>query len=180
MVETTAPELSQLSPDGQWRWDGLQWQRIAAAPDGHEQARSRRSWPSILGGITALVSVPVVLGGCILPFVNWKDTSAGTSAAILNPGFGGGYFFAVEPAAVIVLTIPAAIVLIAAKRPLARAVAAGALIAFGLQTIAMFVGYTFGDLGFGRIGPGGPVGLLGGAVLFAGGAFGMGSLFIRD
>ena len=142
--------------------------------------RSPRPWLAIVGGITALVALPVVLVGCALPFINWSDTSNGSSSSIFGPGFAAGYWFAAEPVAVVLGAVPAAIVLIVVKHLTARAVAAGLLMAFGAQTVAMFLGYTFGDLGFGRIGPGGPVGLVGGAILFAGGAFGLGSLFMRD
>ena len=132
-----------------------------------------------MGGVVGLVALPVILAGCVLPFINWTDTSNGATASIFNPGFAGGYWYAVEPVEVLVLAIPAAILLIVLKNRTARALAAGLLIAFGLQTIGMFVGYTFGDLTFGRIGPAGPVGLIGGAILFTGGAVGLGSLFAR-
>ena len=133
-----------------------------------------------MGGVVGLVALPVILAACVLPFINWTDTSNGATASILSPGFAGGYWYAVEPVEVVVLAIPAAILLMVLKSRTARALASGILIAFGLQTIGMFVGYTFGDLGFGRIGPAGPVGLIGGAILFAGGVFGLGSLFTRD
>lgn len=132
-----------------------------------------------MGGVSGLVALPVILAGCLLPYINWTDTSNGATSSIFNPGFGGGYWYAVEPVEVVALAIPAAILLMALKSRTARALAAGLLIAFGLQTIGMFVGYTFGELGFGRIGPAGPVGLIGGAILFTGGVLGLGSLFTR-
>lgn len=181
MDPATRPERRVVSPDGHWRWDGSGWQPTGAKPGGAQPVRPGRPWLALCGGATALVSLPLVLVGCALPFVNWTDTSNGTSASVFNPGFAGGYWFAVEPVAVVLFAIPTAILLlIGVQHRLVRAVASGLLIAFGLQTIAMFVGYTFGDLGFGRIGPGGPVGLVGGAILSTGGAFGVGSLFMRD
>ncbi len=168
-----------MTPDGLWRWDGAQWQPTGASSTVAPAQRSPRSWLAIAGGVFGLLALPVILAGCVLPFINWTDTSNGATASIFSPGFAGGYWYAVEPAAVVVLAIPAAILLMALKSGTARALAAGLLIAFGLQTIGMFVGYTFGDLGFGRIGPAGPVGLIGGAILFTGGVFGLGSLFTR-
>ena len=132
-----------------------------------------------MGGVFGLAALPVILAGCVLPFINWTDTSNGATASIFNPGFAGGYWYSVEPVEVVVLAIPAAILLMALKNRTARALSAGVLIAFGLQTIGMFLGYTFGELGFGRIGPAGPVGLIGGAILFTGGAVALGSLFTR-
>ena len=169
-----------LSPDGRWSWDGTEWHPTGVQADVAARRGSRRPWLAILGGITALVSLPVVLAGSALPFINWTDTSNGASSSIFGPGFAAGYWFAVEPVAVVLCALPASILLIALRNPAVRAATSGLLVAFGVQTVAMFLGYTFGDLGFGRIGPGGPVGLIGGSILFAGGAFGVGSLFIRD
>jgi len=168
-----------ISPDGLWRWDGAQWQPTGAPPTVARPEHTARPWLAILGGVFALVALPVILAGCVLPFVNWTDTSNGATASVFNPGFVGGYWYAVEPVEVVVLAIPAAILLMALKNTAARALAAGLLIAFGVQTIGMFLGYSFGELGFGRIGPGGPVGLIGAAVLFTGGVLGLGSLFTR-
>lgn len=169
-----------MSPDGLWRWDGAQWQPTGAQSMAVRAEPSPRSWLAIVGGIVGLVSLPVIVTGCVLPFINWTDTSNGATASIFNPGFAGGYWYAVEPVEVVVFAIPAAILLMALRSRTARALAAGLLIAFGLQTVGMFVGYSFGDLTFGRIGPAGPVGLIGGAIMFTGGVLGLGSLFLRN
>ena len=170
------PDLVRATPND----DGHLPRHLTAQIAPLEQAAGpQRPWLAILGGITALLALPVVLVGCALPFINWTDTSNGASSSIFGPGFPAGYWFAAEPVAMVLGAIPAAILLIAVKHPTARAIASGLLMAFGTQTVAMFLGYTFGDLGFGRIGPGGPVGLVGGAILFSGGAFGLGSLFVR-
>ncbi len=113
-----------------------------------------------MGGVFGLAALPVILAGCVLPFINWTDTSNGATASIFNPGFAGGYWYSVEPVEVVVLAIPAAILLMALKNRTARALSTGVLIAFGLQTIGM-------------------VGLIGGAILFTGGAVALGSLFTR-
>jgi len=180
-VSVPAPDQvqGQTSPDGLWRWDGSEWQPTVAPSTAARPESSPRSWLAILGGVFGLVALPVVLAGCFLPFINWTDTSNGTSASIFNPGSAGAYWYAVEPVEVVVLAIPAAILLMVLKGRTARALVSGVLIAFGLQTIGMFAGYALGDLGFGRIGPGGPVGMIGGAILFTGGAFGLGSLLTR-
>jgi hypothetical protein len=60
-----------------------------------------------------------------------------------------------------------------------RALGGGLLVALGLQTLTLFVGYTFGELGAGSIGPAGPIGAAGALVTFFGGALVVGSLFSR-
>ena len=72
------------------------------------------------------------------------------------------------------------IFLIAWQNRTVRAVGTGVLLAFGLQTVALFIGYIGGEAPYGRVGPGGPVGILGGMVLLAGGSLAAGSLFGRQ
>ena len=177
-MDATDERQGRLSSDGLWRWDGAQW--LPTSTPGQMPAPvAARPLPAIAGGIVAVLAPPFILAGCILPYVNWTDTSNGATSSIFNAGYSGGFWFAVEPIAVILCALPAAIVLIAVKHRVARAVAAGVLLAFGLQTITMFAGYSLGELSFGRIGPGGPVGTAGGTILFTGGALGLGSLFAR-
>ena len=178
----------QLSPDGQWRWDGVRWVPtisspppltasyvpVAAAP------ASRRSWLATSGGILGLVAMPFVIVGCILPYINYTDTSTGTtSSSVFNPGYPGAWPYAVEPIMVVLGSLAVAILLLVTNSHIARAVSAGALLAIGIQTVTMFFGYTAGSLTFGHIGPGGPVGLVGGILLLAGGAVAAASLVGR-
>ena len=142
-MDATDERQGRLSSDGLWRWDGAQW--LPTSTPGQMPAPvAARPLPAIAGGIVAVLALPFILAGCILPYVNWTDTSNGATSSIFNAGYSGGFWFAVEPIAVILCALPAAIVLIAVKHRVARAVAAGVLLAFGLQTITMFAGYSLG------------------------------------
>ncbi len=116
----------------------------------------------------------------MLPFVYYTDPSNGpASSSVFNLGYTGGLFFALEPIAVMVCAVVTGIFLIAWQNRTVRAVGTGVLLAFGLQTVALFIGYIGGEAPYGRVGPGGPVGILGGMVLLAGGGLAAGSLFGR-
>jgi len=140
----------------------------------------KRSWLATVGGIAALVAIPFIVAGCMLPFVYYTDTSNGpASSSVFNLGYTGGLFFALEPIAVMVCAVITGIFLIAWQNRTVRAVGAGLLLAFGLQTVALFIGYFGGEAPYGRVGPGGPVGILGGMILLVGGGLAAGSLFGR-
>ena len=171
----------QLSADGMWRWDGTRWQPEASAmsPTSSPQ-RSRRSWLATGGGIAALISVAFVVAGCAFPFIYYSDPAGGPpSASIFNLGYTGGLFYALEPIAVIVCVVIAAIFHIAWQNRTVRAVGTGALLAFGLQTVALFIGYIGGEVGYGRLGPGGAVGVVGGLILLVGGGLAAAGLIVH-
>ncbi len=172
-------KAGQLSPDGMWRWDGMQWQPEPSVASPVSATRtSRRSWLATGGGIAGLLAIPFIVAGCIFPFVYYNDPGSGpASSSIFNLGYSGGLFFALEPIVVMVCAAIAAIFLIASPSRTARAVGAGVLLAFGLQTTAMFLGYLGGEVAFGRLGPGGAIGTVGGiALLLGGGLAGAGLL----
>jgi len=161
----------QLSADGMWRWDGARWQPEASVISAMPPARiSKRSWLATGGGIASLGAVGFILAGCVFPFVYYSDPAGGPpSASIFNLGYTGGLFYALEPIAVIACVVVTAGFLIAWQDRTVRAVGSGALLAFGLQTVAMFIGYIGGEVGYGRLGPGGAVGAFGGLILLIGG-----------
>jgi hypothetical protein len=175
-------QAGQVSPDGMWRWDGERWALAAPAslslPD-HASIAARRPVLGVAGAAAAMLGATAVLAGCFLPFVYWNDTSNGATSSVFDPGYGGGLWYALEPVGVAVLALVAA-ALVAALRGRIRTIAAGALVAIGLQTAALFVGYCFATLGDGRIGPGGPVGVVGGLLILAGGALAIVQAYARD
>jgi hypothetical protein len=165
-----------------WRWDGSQWQPVVApASSPPEAPSSKRSWLATGGGIAGLVAVPFILAGCIFPFVYYSDTSAGgpPSPSIFNLGYPGAIFYTLEPVGVMVFAAAAGVFLIAWQNRTVRAMGGGALLALGLQTTAMFIGYIGGELPYGRIGAGGPLGAIGGIALVLGGALVAASLLVR-
>ena len=198
-MQPPIPSAGHVSPDGMWRWDGQRWvltgavvpqstpytvpavARPTTSPYGLPgvAATANRSWLAIGGAITALLGTPLVFAACIVPYVYWNDTSNGASASIFDMSSGPGFWYAIEPVIVILLILVAGIVAIALPSKTVRALAAGLLVAVGLQTFAMFMGYTFGELSSGHIGAGGPLGALGGIVAFFGGGLMVGSLFSR-
>jgi hypothetical protein len=175
------PPPGQLSPDGMWRWDGSQWQAVVPASQPAPAAGAERSWFATGGAIISLVGVPFILGGCIIPFVYYTDTSNGgpASASVFNLGYTGGLFYALEPVIVMVTVAIASTILIAWQHRTVRAVGAGVLVAIGVQTAALFVGYVGGSTTYGRLGLGGPLGLIGGVIVLVGGCLVAAGLFVR-
>jgi hypothetical protein len=183
-----------LSPDGLWRWDGLRWVPAASPTPSPAEAtfapppamfgsasaapvsRPPRSWLATGGGITAIIAVGVIIAGCIFPYAHYRDASGGSSPSIFNGGFAGSWGNIAEPVLVILFALAAAITLIAWMSRTARAFSSGALLAMGAQTFMMFIGYAAAAAGFGQIGAGSIVGLIGGILLFLGGAASAGSL----
>ncbi|TMC39311.1 MAG: hypothetical protein E6J28_03755, partial [Chloroflexi bacterium] len=160
-MQPPTPSTGHVSPDGMWRWDGQRWvltgaavsqpvpypvpavARPTASPYASPgvAATANRSWLAIGGAITALLGTPLVFAACIVPYVYWNDTSNGASASIFDMSSGPGFWYAIEPVIVILLILVAGIVAIALPSKTVRALAAGLLVAVGLQTFAMFMGY---------------------------------------
>jgi hypothetical protein len=88
-------------------------------------------------------------------------------------------WYAAEPVAVIVFVVIAGAFLIAWQNQIVGAISAGALLALGVQTFMLFVGYVFGQLDVGTMGAGGPLGTFGGALLIIAGALAAASVFPR-
>ncbi|TMG48373.1 MAG: hypothetical protein E6H90_07280 [Chloroflexi bacterium] len=132
-------------------------------------------WPARAGGIAALIGAAGVLVGCALPYATITyGTDDPTHPSVFNSGFGGNTLFAAEPLAVVMFTFVAAIILLTPTRPILHSVAAGMLIAFGIQTFAFFFGYiglgTYSDSSNkGSIGIGSVIGMVAGLCVLAGG-----------
>ena len=119
----------------------------------------------------ALLSIPVILAACILPFMTYTDPSQGPTS-IFNVGYAGGLWYAAEPVAVMMFSLIAAIMVIVLTNRTAQAALSAALVAFGAQTFFMFVGYFGGSVNVSgaRLGPAGAIGAVGGLLLLAAGA----------
>jgi tryptophan-rich sensory protein len=163
-----------LSPDRLWRWDGMRWVPTESGrpPLVVSHATSGRSLAAIAGGVIAIVSGLLIIVACALPFVHYTDSQEPTSPSIFNPGFAPSNGFAVEPVGVALIAIAVGILVLVWSNRIARAIASGVLIAYGVQTVLLFFGYlalaVFSKSA--QVGPGGPVGMFAGLLLIAGGA----------
>jgi hypothetical protein len=124
--------------------------------------------PLIPAGIIGLAGAFFLLLGCILPFVKYP---AQGSAGIFG-GFPGApasetFWYAIEPAGVLVISVVLAIMLMARR---GRATfLSGLMTAFGIQTVLLFAGYTFVVYAPSKHEAGGFLGLLGGIGLLVAG-----------
>ena len=191
-MQGTDPSVlpGRVSPDGLWRWDGVRWEPAASlnpppplfgSAPATEAFRSERSGLASAGGITAIIATVIVFFGCALPYVHYSGDVSGVSASpsVFHGGFSGDWGNIAEPLVVILFSLAASIVVIAAKDRTARAFSSGALLAMGAQVITLFVGYDVAGASYGQLQAGGIVGPLGGIVLFVGGAMAAASLLVR-
>ena len=145
----------------------------------HAAARSGAGNPFwIIAGVVAFVGAAVVLAGCFLPYAHFGGCVGckTTSPSLLKPGAGQAseYWYAVEPVGVLLLAIVCGILLLAVRGRLAAIVAAGMLLAFGIQTVLLFAGYQFSFSGTDtRHGTAGAVGMAGGLLLIVAALFGL-------
>jgi hypothetical protein len=138
----------------------------------------------VAAGILAMVAALVIVAASALPYIR---LSAGAghfqSLSIFNAGPGSNasnLWFAAEPAGVALLGIILGVLLMVARQGTLLAVAAGMLIAFGIQTVLLFLGYALGlDYGANRPGVAGAVGILGGLLLACAGVLGAASRSAR-
>lgn len=125
---------------------------------------------AIVGGLLAVVASAV-------PFVTYSFGSTHVSSSIFSPGPhapGADYWFVVEPVGVVLLGILGGVLLLVQRRGHLPAVAAGGLVALGIQTLFLFAGYAFGYQTSGNhAGAGGPIGLVAGVLLAVGGFMGL-------
>lgn len=179
-----------LSPDGLYRWDGTRW-----VPTGAWAAPARAPmvprpvtvrppgfWAETGGAITAIVGAVVILLACLLPYAHYFDSTGGPSSpSLFNSGYPGGPWFAAEPVVVILVVIAAGVLLLAMRNRTGRTLAAGALLALGLQTFFLFTGYVGADASglSTEIGAGAAIGVLGGIVVMVAGAVAAAGLFAR-
>jgi len=175
----------QISPDGLYRWDGVRWvpragvipTPVPAAPPASPGMRY-----AVAGAVAAFVGAIVVIVACALPYANLTDNSvSNTTPSIFNPGYPGGLWYAVEPVVVAVVGIVAGVLLIALRGRVPNALAAGVLLALGVQTIVLFAGYVGSSAGGAseRVGIGGAIGVVGGLAIAFGGTLAAASLSVR-
>jgi hypothetical protein len=124
----------------------------------------------VAAGILAIVAALVIVAASVLPYIK-LSSGAGhfQPMSIFNAGPGSNssnLWFAVEPAGVALLGIILGVLLMVIRRGRLLAVAAGMLLAFGIQTVFLFLGYALGlDYGANKPGVGGAAGILGGLLL---------------
>jgi len=174
----------QISPDGLYRWDGVRWEPregvtpapVPAAPAAPPGARF-----AVAGAVVGFVGAAVIVVACALPYATYTDTSVSpTTPSIFYPGYPGALWYAAEPVLVAVAGIGVGVLLIALRGRVVRALAAGVLLALGVQTFVMFIGY----VGASATGPGehaaigGGIGLVGGLALAIGGGLAAASLSV--
>jgi hypothetical protein len=134
------------------------------------------------GAVVAFVGVVATVVACAVPYVTYTDPSVSpATASIFNPGYPGALWYAVEPVAVALAGIVAGVLLIALRGRTLRALAAGVLLAVGVQTFLLFVGYVGGaaTISGERAAIGGGIGLLGGLALAIGGGLAAASLTVK-
>jgi hypothetical protein len=139
----------------------------------------------VAAGILAIVAALVIVAASAVPYVRFSTGVAGhfQPVSIFNPGPGSNashLWYAVEPGGVALLGIILGVLLMVARKGSLLAVAAGMLIAFGMQTVFLFLGYALGlDYGTNQPGVAGAVGILGGLLLACAGVMGAVSRTVR-
>jgi zinc-ribbon domain len=143
----------------------------AAAGRQHAQAGLAASRMKVAAGAGSIASAVLIVLACVLPYVRVKSFTGShfTALSIFNAGPGSSasnLWFAVEPVGVAAFAIAGGILLMTIGYGRLRTVVAGTLVAFGIQTILLFLGYALG-LGYGtnQEGIAGALGMLGGYLL---------------
>jgi hypothetical protein len=121
----------------------------------------------LAGGVAGIAGALLVIAACALPYMH--DSTG--SASIFNPGYPGGLWFAIEPIAVILMAIAAGVAIVVSTQRILQIAAASILLATGVQTFFLFVGYAGLNLGSGErsAAPGSVIGVVAGLCLATGG-----------
>jgi len=122
---------------------------------------------TVAGGVAGMVGALLVIVACAVPYVHTADGSP----SLFNPGYAGGIWFAVEPIVVILIAIATGVVIVASSQRILQIAAGSILLAVGVQTFFLFVGYAGFDLSTTdrSAAPGSAIGILGGLCLTTGG-----------
>jgi hypothetical protein len=155
--QTVAPGAIPDSP----RW--------AEPPPVHRAGAYRPDGAGLTGAVMTAAGAILVIWACALPYLHVPSDNGRTSFSIFNSGSGGGFWFAVEPLGVGIVSVGAALIIVFARSGRMRLLASGSLIGFGIQTILLFVGYEFSIRSPDHTGPAAAVGILGGIVLLLAG-----------
>jgi hypothetical protein len=135
------------------------------------QAGLAASRMKVAAGVASIASAVLIVLACALPYVRVKSFTGShfTNVSIFSAGPGSSasnLWFAVEPVGVAAFAIAGGILLMTIGYGRLRAVVAGALVAFGIQTILLFLGYALGlSYGTDKEGIAGALGMLGGYLL---------------
>jgi hypothetical protein len=121
--------------------------------------------------VIAAAGAFLVIWACALPIVTTSN-SGRQSFSIFNSGSPGGLWFAVEPVGVAVIGVVAVLLVVVARTARLRWLAAGILVAFGIQTVLLFAGYEFEPRSPAHAGAGAAVGILGALLLLTAGVLG--------
>ncbi len=146
------------------------WRTVPGAPPPARSA-TRLSGGTLTGAILGLVGALLTIPACALPY---EGASAGSKAYAIFTGGPGTVWFSALPVGSMVLAIIAVAFVTWSRSPVQQ-VAAGMLMAFGVAAILNFLSYaalpSFSSYGTYQpaMGPGGPVGIVSGALLVAGG-----------
>ncbi len=168
--------ITQARGAGSGAWEA---QRVTPAMSPMVAARTPSGrGVTAFGGVVGMLGALVIVGACALPYAHYSSPAGTYSPSIFNSGIPGGFWLAAEPVAVIALAIAAGLVLVASMRRTARAIAAGMLVAFGVQTAFLFVGYASSGSPS-QVGIGSVVGILGGLCLLSGGLVAAASRRVR-
>jgi hypothetical protein len=140
------------------------------------------------GGVIALVAALMIIAASAIPYIHYKNYSSdssfdpSSSPSVFISGFGPTMWFAAEPIGVAILAFTAGVVLVEWMSRIPRAIAAGALLAFGVQTFLLFFGYVALAVGSpdAQLRPAGVVGMFAGILLFVAGLAPVLSRFARD
>src|SRR5712692_9246479 len=97
------------------------------------------------GGVLAILGALTIIAACALPYLHYKNSPGSpldpASPSVFIPGFGPSMWFVAEPVGVAILALAAGIALLEWTSRRTRAIAAGVLLAYGVQTFLLFVGY---------------------------------------
>lgn len=135
------------------------------------QAGLAASRMKVAAGVASIASAVLILLACALPYVRVKSFTGShfTNVSIFNAGpdtSASNLWFAVEPVSVAAFAIAGGVLLMTIGYGRLRAVVAGTLVAFGIQTILLFLGYALGlSYGTDKEGIAGALGMLGGYLL---------------
>lgn len=177
-----------LSPDGYWWWNGSQWVPVAQAqpqpqaPYGFPAtpARVRRPlpWLRLSAGAMAVLGVVATLVASIIPYGTFPDPSGGpaTESSIFSGGFTGAGWDIPEPLIVILAGVVAAALVFIGINRLVEGIAAGALLALGLQSSLMWISYYGLAASDGSAEAGGLIGVVGGVLMLIGGLLALANL----
>jgi hypothetical protein len=133
--------------------------------------RLRRVGLQVASGIVGIAAAALIISACVLPLYTWNGTSYSLFSGLAT-------VFALEPVVAAFLGFCAGGLLMFTRRPTGLLwLAAGMLLALGIQTSLLFAGYQYGLTSPQHPTTGAVIGLAGGLVLAVAGVLGVISNF---